>query len=623
MKKLILLLLLVPTLAFSADWYVDSDNDGGTENGTSWATAWGKLADISWAGMSNGDTLYISGGTVSKTYAERMTVGHSYVTIKPGQASPHNGQVIFSPAQGTTGTINIASKDNVVISGSGGIGTYGIKVVGDVASATCCQGSIYVSGSSANTIIEYTEITATSMIDGGGIRFDWLTTNQAGSEIRYNWIHDCDQDGLDLSVSQAKATGYGTGVKVHHNIIENVKDDHIESIIGGMDIYNNIFRNRIDPSRGHPDGHQLYNSYYRIYNNAYSGFMNASGGNSIIYWEPDGGENFDTNDHQPTGFMVYNNTFHEDNTASLSMTGIQLGLSDSRFTSMSDLYVANNTFIGRVAGAAWVQSFGGTKLCAELITNMYVVNNVFDNSSSMAWSISPGPNPCSLGSGTEATYGSWGDNNSWTIDYNLYANNGSNQINWTTYSTWIASTGTQDNGTSSSSNIPTTNFIPPSDSPAVGAGVDLSSLMSFTTDKAGVSRGSTWDIGAYQYEAGADTTPSAFSFTDQTGVALGSTNNSDNVTVAGIDNTTTLALTGDASCKYSINGAAWATADDNVTLNDNVALQNVASGSYSTAISCTLNLGGVTDTWSRTTLAAVSDPVAPRFKGASMSGGWR
>jgi hypothetical protein len=121
---------------------------------------------------------------------------------------------------------------------------------------------------------------------------------------------------------------------------------------------------------------------------------------------------------------------------------------------------------------------------------------------------------------------------------------------------------------------------------------------------------------------GPDTIPAAFSFTDQTGVALGSTNNSDNVTVTAIDNQTTLVLTGDASCKYSINGGEWATADDNVTLNDNVALQNVASGSYSTAVSCTLNLGGVTDTWSRTTLAPADDPVLPRGTWSAMGGNW-
>ena len=34
-------------------------------------------------------------------------------------------------------------------------------------------------------------------------------------------------------------------------------------------------------------------------------------------------------------------------------------------------------------------------------------------------------------------------------------------------------------------------------------------------------------------------------------------------------------------------------------------------------------LGGVSDTWSVTTLAAANDPVTPRFRGSSMSGGWR
>lgn len=121
---------------------------------------------------------------------------------------------------------------------------------------------------------------------------------------------------------------------------------------------------------------------------------------------------------------------------------------------------------------------------------------------------------------------------------------------------------------------------------------------------------------------GPDVVPSAFSFTDNTGAALSMEYTSDNVTVAGIDNTTTLSLTG-AGCEYSINGAAFATADDNVALNDNVALRVTSSGSYSTAKNCVLNLGGVTDTWYVTTLDAVNDPVAPRMRAGSMTGGWR
>jgi hypothetical protein len=123
----------------------------------------------------------------------------------------------------------------------------------------------------------------------------------------------------------------------------------------------------------------------------------------------------------------------------------------------------------------------------------------------------------------------------------------------------------------------------------------------------------TGKIGAYG--GSADTTPDVFTFTDQTGVSPGSTNNSDSVTSAGYDNTATLVLTGDASCKYSINGAAWATADNTVTVGDNVALQNVASSSYSTPVSCTLNLGGISDTFSRTTEAAVADTSLPRLIG--------
>jgi hypothetical protein len=50
------------------------------------------------------------------------------------------------------------------------------------------------------------------------------------------------------------------------------------------------------------------------------------------------------------------------------------------------------------------------------------------------------------------------------------------------------------------------NWALQSSSPARGAGVQLNSI--FTTDILGVTRGSSWDIGAYQYAAGApDTTP--------------------------------------------------------------------------------------------------------------------
>lgn len=126
-------------------------------------------------------------------------------------------------------------------------------------------------------------------------------------------------------------------------------------------------------------------------------------------------------------------------------------------------------------------------------------------------------------------------------------------------------------------------------------------------------------------EATSDTTPNDFSFTDNTGVALSTVIYSNSIQVLGIDNTTSITSSG-TGCSYQVNGAGnWlTTGGDNVALNDNVAMKTTSSGSYNTEASCTLTLNGnVSDTWYATTLAAVESPVAPRFTGSSMTGGWR
>ena len=106
MSKLIvvtfcLLILLVPCLIFGADYYVDIDNDGGTENGTSWASAWGKLSDINWSTVdsalsSENVTIYISNGTYNE---QTLTIGATdsthILTIKRAEDAGHIGHVII------------------------------------------------------------------------------------------------------------------------------------------------------------------------------------------------------------------------------------------------------------------------------------------------------------------------------------------------------------------------------------------------------------------------------------------------------------------------------------------------------------------------------------------------
>ena len=98
-----------------------------------------------------------------------------------------------------------------------------------------------------------------------------------------------------------------------------------------------------------------------------------------------------------------------------------------------------------------------------------------------------------------------------------------------------------------------------------------------------------------------DTTPDAFAFTDQTGVALLTLTASNIITVAGIDSAAAVTVSGG---EYRINGGAWTAAAGTVSVNDTVQVRHTSSGSYSTTVNTVLSIGGVTDTFSTTTVAA-------------------
>jgi hypothetical protein len=102
-------------------------------------------------------------------------------------------------------------------------------------------------------------------------------------------------------------------------------------------------------------------------------------------------------------------------------------------------------------------------------------------------------------------------------------------------------------------------------------------------------------------EGGSDTTPNAFTFTDQTGVALSTPITSNTITVSGIDTASPLTITGG---QYSINGGAFASTPTTVVNGNTVAVKATSSGSNSTAVNVVLTIGGVSDTFTITTLAS-------------------
>lgn len=102
-----------------------------------------------------------------------------------------------------------------------------------------------------------------------------------------------------------------------------------------------------------------------------------------------------------------------------------------------------------------------------------------------------------------------------------------------------------------------------------------------------------------------DTTPDAFAFVDQTNVALSTLTESAAITVAGIDAAAAISVSGG---EYQIDGGAWTAAAGTVSNGQTVKVRHTSSGSNSTATNTTLTIGGVSDTFTTTTVASAEVP---------------
>ncbi len=115
----------------------------------------------------------------------------------------------------------------------------------------------------------------------------------------------------------------------------------------------------------------------------------------------------------------------------------------------------------------------------------------------------------------------------------------------------------------------------------------------------GTSAGNT-----ISFTVGIDIIPDQFTFTDQTGVALSTVITSNTITVSGINAASPISIVGGI---YSINNGPYISDNGTVNYGDTVTVRQTSSGSHSTMTNATLTIGGISDTFSVTTLAA---PVA-------------
>ena len=110
----------------------------------------------------------------------------------------------------------------------------------------------------------------------------------------------------------------------------------------------------------------------------------------------------------------------------------------------------------------------------------------------------------------------------------------------------------------------------------------------------------------------ADTTPDAFAFTaGSSSAARNVVLTSSNVTITGLNTGSPISI---ANGEYSINGGAFTAAAGTVANNQQVTVRLTTSGQFSTAVNAVLTVGGVTGTFSATTLAEDTVPDAFTFQ---------
>jgi hypothetical protein len=505
------------SLSHATLWYVDNAAVG-SNNGTSWTNAWESFAAIVWggAGVVAGDTVYISGGSETKTYSERLVIGASgsagnVITIQVGQDAGHNGVAILDGTSvGNYAGISISNKSYIKISGQVGSGSgQNIKIQNWYYSGINLADVQHLEV--AYTEIYYNGFTGTSVAYGiyGVIHTVDFFGNIHHCKIHYNYTQQIQI--LNAAASGPyTATGYDQ-LLIHDNDIYDSLADGIQLPIGGASIYNNTIHGQRPTGTGgteYWDGIHIYNNYYRIYNNTFYDQQRSdtNHGNGTIRWS----------NHSSVGkitdighVQIYNNLVYElasPDTAGTYFRGVEISAKDAGITSVHDVLIANNTFYGLASFGIYIGFHAS--IGTAMVENIVVENNITADCAKILKSA------LTIGTGDlTITYGSHGSGADVIIDNNIiYASSAASStncsINSTSYAFANFATACNCQGAGVSTNPALTASpeyaLQATSTNAIDKGRDLSASIS-ATDIIGLAR-STWDIGAYEYDGAEDVT---------------------------------------------------------------------------------------------------------------------
>jgi len=470
---LILFITFQCSIGSSGNRYYVNNAAEGNNSGTSWENAWTNFGYAQ--GLSEGDTVFISGGEKDKTYNETLKCEEG-VVYKVGQDEGHMGTVIIDVNEKKPHCIVL--DNNVMVSGQ--VGT-------DPQKRLICRNSnehgIVKKGSSSKIRLFYIEVEKCGRIkDSHGIR---IGNALGGCEIAYCDIHDSYFDGINCVGSRGE---YGAN-KIHHCNVYNNSDDGIQ-LRGGFDIYNNrIYDNWQRPDvkgKPHPDGIQAQGKFLRIYNNELYNNSTFQIFVDQIRFEPP-----ELAGHA----VIYNNVCYlTDKSHIKNGFGIAYKAEKSVTSTVSDVFIFNNTIADM--GYSGIQLFN----VFGPVVNSFIKNNIIYNCrTSGTYGYVCGT---SEDSGVEINYNlicsgdGGGDRMLWNsenFDYIDFVQRGFGEANgmneppvfvqyekWRRYDLHLVST----------------------DTVAIDKGASLDEYCQ--TDKDGVPRpkGIKWDIGAYEFNSG-------------------------------------------------------------------------------------------------------------------------
>ena len=500
LKIILFIILFYSSTAYAADYYIDyaagSDSNNGTSISTSWKHCPGMPGFAGSYSHSEGDIFVFKGGVTWVAPIDRvLTIGYSGGSSTPDQYV--GGQLC--------GQLGSSSCNGGVAWGSG----Y------PVFDGNSAGGTIVYSYGKSNLIFNGIKLYNATMFPGGygqGLQ----VRNASNLEVKNCWIETLNINAFSY---MSDTGGSYSKIYFHDNHIRRTGRTAIQpttdSFLDDVQVYNNLYEGPGDYGLGtayHLDGFMIGGSNaslyaitnLKIYNNKFYGDWStaAAGITALIYLNGDTVAGRPSTQHT----VIYNNVVAYENNSWQGNTGRQVSNMVWVLGRHDDLKIYNNTISADATVAINEVPGSCIYIGYDDVSNLEIKNNIMSG--------------CYHGVSFDNKVTSYP-----VIDYNVYNTLlGTHLI----YSDMIAYNATcatiaasQALGGWETHGIETNpNFVSlPSDG-VIGSGnwclqpgsvardapgADLSSI--FTADILGITRpqGTAWDIGAYEYNGGNNT----------------------------------------------------------------------------------------------------------------------